>query len=752
MNRALSTRLRARSRVARAAALVLVLALATVAGTAHAAVSRVEGGIRFTYTDTGAGSVAWAGDYNAWNLTANPMVRDAAGTWSVTLPLPSGEHSYKFVVDNNWIADHDNPVTKGEFGNSVVVVEADGSLRAGTTPAGGTAAAGGRDGSPARGAGEIRSNTAYSAKLEFHGRGIGLYESNLARENDRFEFRRPRLDFELETGVRISDVLTGRWLMKISSEEERDFFRTSLVFDRGNLTFRRNHLEIFAYDNEAAGTWDDPLHLVGDVGIYGYDYGYERQGFRVRPQWGGFAGELHYADNFRPAQVTRPGLDPLALQVAGGRLRGVDDGAGGFRLAPQAFGAATTINVSDENEDMLALRLRRDVGPTTLGLLARTDRGFDFGSGGFLFAEGPDRVRGASGQFEQLWYALGGEARWRTGFSGIELFAEALAGRKVADLLPGAETVAFTTTFDDTGAVSGLTETSRESADNESVVLDRSRRLGLGGRWSGTWLGGRSGLEAIVSYLDHDDRFAFDGLEAPDRGRRSMRSVRTRWDQAWVPLAGRSVDTILDVEWQAFDYRADDAWDAQFWFATNNFWLEHLGDKVSPDRIVMLGGRDVWTFRPELRVPLLPAKNFAFEYAGRIHTHSPTTRPKFIESFFRLGYDLTPSLRAQSDTRWAKYDDPTLGLHSGYVDHFAELVYTFAAGVQVSLSYGVDPWVLDRATNSYAYRGRDDALIAAGVGSAGARTNFLNQGPLLAAAERAMRDQRRLGVEAIVRF
>lgn len=718
-----------------------------------AAVTRADGGIRFTYSDAAASGVTWVGDYNGWNTTANPMARDAGGTWSITLPLPPGEHSYKFVVDNNYIADPDNPVTKGEFGNSVITVASDGSLAAAASSPGTPAPGSSRDADPARGASEVRSNTPYSAKLEFHGRGIALYESSFSQERDRFELRRPRLDLDLETGVRISEVLTARWLMKIYSEEFSEFYRTSLRLDRGNITFRHRGVEVFAYDNEAAGTWDDPLRLVGDIGIYGYDYGYDRQGFRVRPQLGRFDGELHYADNFQPGDQLFPNPDadlPGNLVTV---LRGVDDGSGGFRFPARASASGGTILLSDVNEDMLALRLRRQLGPVTVGVLGRADRGFDLSSGAFAFVTGDDRVRVLSGQFEQSWYAYGAEGRWRTGLSGLEVFAEALTGRLVADMRTGSERIAFQAAFDDTGVVSGVTELSRDTdGGNESVTLDRSRRLAFGGGWSGSLLGAASGLATTIAYLDHDDHETWGELEAEDQGRRSMWSARTRWDQTWVAVLPRSVQTILDVEWQGFDYRPNDPWDAQFWFPRRNFWLEHQGGRVSPDRIVMLGGHDVWTFRPELRVPILPARNFAFEYAGRIHTHRLTTRPKFIESFFRFGYDLTPSLRAQTDTRWVKYDDPTLGLHSGYVDHFAELSYTFSRGIQLALSWGVDPWVLDVATNGYAYRGRDDALAVRGVTSAAAQAAFLQQGPVIAAAERALRDQRRIAVEAIVRF
>ena len=78
-------------------------------------------------------------------------------------------------------------------------------------------------------------------------------------------------------------------------------------------------------------------------------------------------------------------------------------------------------------------------------------------------------------------------------------------------------------------------------------------------------------------YQDHDDRLTLSGLRAADSGKRSTTSARVRWNQGWGAVFPRAVSTILDVEWQGFDYRTDDPWDAQFWFAARNFWLEALG-------------------------------------------------------------------------------------------------------------------------------------------------------------------------------
>ena len=85
----------------------------------------VGGGVRFSYSDPGASSVALAGEFNQWSTTANPMTKDDAGNWTVSLPLKPGRYQYKFVVDGNWKEDPSNP-EKAEDGlggqNSVKIV------------------------------------------------------------------------------------------------------------------------------------------------------------------------------------------------------------------------------------------------------------------------------------------------------------------------------------------------------------------------------------------------------------------------------------------------------------------------------------------------------------------------------------------------------------------------------------------------------------------------------------------------------
>ena len=89
--------------------------------------------VRFELVAPAARSVAVAGSFNGWRTDALPMVRGAAGLWSVTVPLPIGEHRYEFVVDRTrWVPD---PTAHAQvddgFGgrNSVIIVGPKGLVR-----------------------------------------------------------------------------------------------------------------------------------------------------------------------------------------------------------------------------------------------------------------------------------------------------------------------------------------------------------------------------------------------------------------------------------------------------------------------------------------------------------------------------------------------------------------------------------------------------------------------------------------------
>jgi len=105
---------------------LIIMLLSAVVTLAHAGVEVLPEGVRFTYTDPNASQVAVAGEFNGWNTTATPMVLED-GIWTVTVKLDAGKHEYKLVVDGQWTADPENPVTSGAYGNSLVEISGTGT-------------------------------------------------------------------------------------------------------------------------------------------------------------------------------------------------------------------------------------------------------------------------------------------------------------------------------------------------------------------------------------------------------------------------------------------------------------------------------------------------------------------------------------------------------------------------------------------------------------------------------------------------
>jgi 1,4-alpha-glucan branching enzyme len=76
---------------------------------------------------TGAKNVSIVGDFNTWNIYANPMKKLKSGDFTITLELePGREYQFRYLIDdtrweNDWNADK---YVKGPFGsdNSVIYV------------------------------------------------------------------------------------------------------------------------------------------------------------------------------------------------------------------------------------------------------------------------------------------------------------------------------------------------------------------------------------------------------------------------------------------------------------------------------------------------------------------------------------------------------------------------------------------------------------------------------------------------------
>ena len=80
----------------------------------------------FVYTPTAkVKKVFLAGDFNEWKAETKRMVKVKDGSYRARLSLKPGRYEYKFVVDGEWMPDHQAPAEAlNSFGtvNSVAVL------------------------------------------------------------------------------------------------------------------------------------------------------------------------------------------------------------------------------------------------------------------------------------------------------------------------------------------------------------------------------------------------------------------------------------------------------------------------------------------------------------------------------------------------------------------------------------------------------------------------------------------------------
>ncbi len=730
---------------------------------ADAGVLATPGGIRFTYDDPNAKELFLAGSLNDWNAKANPMVREEGGVWSTVVRLAAGTYEYKFVVDGQWVADPDNSVTIGDYGNSGLTLGEDGRIVEL----------------------EATSNTPYSAKILITGRTIATFKSREVPENgSRYEMRRPSFDTDLEFGIRMNDALSARILTNINNESENiEQWRTRLNFDRGHLRFDTGDLEGLIWDNDAIGTWDDPLRLVGAVGIYDHPYGLGTQGAMFRRDVGPFDTKVLYADDFRDGGYDPPRIDvesfvmtPLSIELVDGIFRPVGGRFTGLAFTP-----------TGNNQDVLALRSTTSVGDLQVGFSGRLNRGYNPATMAIVDAFEPDTLT-VIGDFNgdgtdqtvdvpgmtmrgRFWNGNGTEESQAAGVDVVvpksrlgfaEMSFEALWGRARLAARGGTESYSFFgTILDSTVSTDSIVSVSlggsRDGDPNDLSVeipindaifdLDESWRFHFGLGDLPSFLGIHSSATLQI------ERHTQDPLTT------GLTDEITNHVNVWtvdLDRAGR----VHDREWQAalgfayhdFDYEQDTPWDHQFWFAHRNFWLEPNEHEVAYDRLTLLGGDDAVFWRPSFDLEIWPAKEITFAYDGTFAAIGVDREPKYSETLLQVGWRVSRSWRFLTDWRFVKYNDPVMDLGGSYHESFWEFTYEVAEDVELALSYGVDPWILDEPLNEFAYIGRDMFLFDRGANAGTARTAFANLGKRIEEAETALADERVFQIEAIMRF
>lgn len=64
--------------------------------------------VSFSIAAADAKQVYLVGEFNNWKPGAHPMKKDGKGKWKKQLQLAEGTFEYKFLVDDQWVADPEN--------------------------------------------------------------------------------------------------------------------------------------------------------------------------------------------------------------------------------------------------------------------------------------------------------------------------------------------------------------------------------------------------------------------------------------------------------------------------------------------------------------------------------------------------------------------------------------------------------------------------------------------------------------------
>jgi len=700
---------------------------ATLAGGDAAA--RPESGsgvVRFLYSNGNATTVYLVGDWNGWSPTATPLDPVGEGQWLAEVFLDSGSYEYKLLVDGTWIVDPDNPETSTS-GNSLVRVGANGIVlppeSSGQDPQGGTLAVGS----------DVRWGLRY----------LGTVTSRRQTSTKRYELERPQhlIDASLEANP--TGDLDVWVLMKLNSlGSVSDSTRIDLRFDRAQARWHPGTWDLRLVENHRGFNFDDPAVMLGDVGIYQDAYGYQRRGAFIQQKIAGAPLQFVYTDNSEAA------VEPDTLGTQ-----------------PVWESPVYAARNSRRNADTIAFRFRGGSADAGLGFSVRHDRGMYAGRL-TEWARTVDSLGAVANanlyNTTESWTAWGVDlsARW----SKARFRAEYLWGSRHArasDVTPVANIRP-----DSVGAVAVF---SPATVSQDAFDLSSSRRVVLqvdgGSQAELPW-----NPSLAYQYEEHHQSELITGTSFLMRRNSIEAGVSPAWERLQASLH-------FEQHWMQYPAGAD--WATQFWFRRHNAWLDE--DVAGLERFPLLGENTAAVVR--LQVDALLSKRHDVHTQLRLLYAAPGLHraARSLESVLRFSVRMPGDLSLRTHSRLATYrrfatqdavvvstlgpgphieagslargDYPDVSHdYKSYLAHFIELVYEISSRSDISLGFGVDPWVLYGVRNEYMDIGWQQFVFDEGAGPQQAFAEPERLGVLLENAEASLQHERRIMLEARLRF
>jgi Glycogen recognition site of AMP-activated protein kinase len=653
---------------------IVVMASMLSATASRAAVRVDQDEVIFSFRAPAATGVFLVGDFNQWNPTVEPMERDG-DTFSVGLFLVAGSYRYKFVVDGKWILDPDNPGLSPAKGSPIALVERSGGLILST---------------------ELPDETAPPSTARFGIRYIG----RLTSDDSHTDYLQ-RIDGNVEATV---DHLYARAVVATAdSTWSGDPFSIGAFFDRGRVDVNMNKLTFRGFENDSCWASSDPMHVVGDAGVYGYDAGFRRHGASA------VAASSHVA--------LRAFLADDVVRRADGPTPAVD-------IASFAAGSSPDTTVyapgsSLDGSDVLAFELTATFGRAAVGFTQRDERGINPG----MLAQVTRTPGGFATSIEATREDRGVSTLWASDdiTSAVTVTAAYGWGGATARAFAGASGVDSVV-----APVTPSVATPPSSADHALASTDRvviaidightATHAKIGWDYTGFDYDGVAG----VSHADvHRVTVSGD-------------MTRTAWsmDASVVYTDARYGDTPDDLH---IDWPARNPWLSR-WDGFDGVELVGIGETAYS--VATLGAKT-------------SGRRIDLDGRARIETRDVTGTLLHAEASASATGVVSGPWYAAADGRWSWYDASVGGggdFWSGY----------FEAGyrqrrIEASLGFGFDPVVFDPVINDYADIGWTRTVRGA-LDDGFSRSRAADIQRSLIQRERSLSDAGVIKVEFIVRL
>ena len=267
-------------------------------------------GVKFEYYNPDAKQVYLAGEFNEWSTTSLPMRKEKDGTWWIVIKLSPGKYEYKFVVDGQWVADPDNPVTVGAYGNSLVRIGENFEV---LPP-------------------QLQTNTPMSSIVYFHGNGKAFLIFEKDSVDSRYRLVDDQEDFKLDIETNIEDKIILWTRLRYNTvlyKEESQLI--PVKFERGRFKVSSGNLGFVAFYNIWDYQSDDPFILMGEEGEFHDKFGVDEQGLRLYLNRFLFLDrtDFLYSNNISSDRDlmfsrTRKALGPIDLGFSYRRMQGLN--------------------------------------------------------------------------------------------------------------------------------------------------------------------------------------------------------------------------------------------------------------------------------------------------------------------------------------------------------------------------------------------------------------------------------------------